>query len=248
MSNKTKVLIVIALIVSVGSLGIAYAALSQTLTLSAQVAVAASKLDVRFEAQNNKITTSEFVTSNGASVQSDADVNETSITNIEIVFSSPGQSVSFPLKAVNHNENFGAKLSDVLFTGNGSYDDSNIKLICSSNDSDICTKDAEYDEEDKNSVYTRIRTDFIQNLTVSIYKTVTGSQDVLLAQYSNGTWDKTSLTSNAGVLNKYAENDNYETYKVVVDYSINAIPDFPEGYLLVASNINLNFKYLQQAS
>ena len=247
MSNKTKVLIVIALIVSVGSLGIAYAALSQTLTLTAQVAVAASKLDVRFEAQNNKITISEFVNSNGASVQEDADVNETSITNIKIDFSSPGQSVSFPLKAVNHNANFGAKLSDVLFA-NGSYDNSNIILICSSNDSDICTFGEEYDKSDKNTVYTQIRADFIQNFAINIFKTVTGSQDVLLAQYSNGTWNKTSLTSNAGVLNKYTESNNYETYKVVVEYSINAISDFPEGYLLVASNLNLDFKYLQQAS
>lgn len=110
MQNKTKNILIAILIVGLVSMTVAYAALSQNLTISSSAKVAASKWDIRF-ANWTQVTVSNL---NGgtsdATVKASPSVTTTAITGIEVTFNKPGDAVRFTFDIQNQGD-IAAKLN-----------------------------------------------------------------------------------------------------------------------------------------
>ena len=100
----TTIAVVAALIIAVVSLGIAFAAFSQTLTINGTATVTASKWDVHFENLSNPTI------STGATVTTAPTLTDTSFSGLVVNFNTPGQSISYTWHVVNEG-NFNATLS-----------------------------------------------------------------------------------------------------------------------------------------
>lgn len=104
MQNKNKNILIVALIIGLVSMTVAYAAFSTTLTISSTAKVAATKWDVRF-ANWTQVTVSNL---NGgtseASVKASPSETATAITGIEVTFNKPGDAVRFTFDIQNQGD------------------------------------------------------------------------------------------------------------------------------------------------
>ena len=104
MQNKNKNILIVALIIGLVSMTVAYAAFSTTLTISSTAKVAATKWDVRF-ANWTQVTVSNL---NGgtseASVKASPSETATAITGIEVTFKKPGDAVRFTFDIQNQGD------------------------------------------------------------------------------------------------------------------------------------------------
>ncbi len=92
--RKIKVLSLIALIVSVLGLTVAFAALSQTLTINGTASVNAAEWDIHFENLNKAIK-------GDAAVNTEPVVDGTSITGFDITITKPNDVVAYMFDIVN---------------------------------------------------------------------------------------------------------------------------------------------------
>lgn len=98
----TKALVVVTLLVSVLALSIAYAAYSATLLISGTVTAKKSSdaWNVHFEATDGSTTLTPTLGGN-AKVTSSATLTETKISDFEITFYAPGDSISYDFEVKN---------------------------------------------------------------------------------------------------------------------------------------------------
>lgn len=98
----TKALVVVTLLVSVLALSIAYAAYSATLLISGTVTVKKSSdaWNVHFESTDGSTTLTPTLGGN-AKVTSSATLTETKISDFEITFYAPGDSISYDFEVKN---------------------------------------------------------------------------------------------------------------------------------------------------
>ncbi len=92
--RKIKVLSLVALIVAVLGLTVAFAALSQTLTINGTASVNAAEWDIHFENLEPNL-------SDGAKLNSEPVLDGTSITGIDAVITKPGDGVEIGVDMVN---------------------------------------------------------------------------------------------------------------------------------------------------
>ncbi len=103
--RKIKVLSLVALIVAVLGLTVAFAALSQTLTINGTASVNAAEWDIHFE---NVVTNSM----NGAVINSEPVVNGTSITGLNATLTKPNDQAEIIFDIVNKGT-INAKISSI---------------------------------------------------------------------------------------------------------------------------------------
>ena len=116
--KKTMIIVIIALIVSVIGLGIAFAAFSQTLTINGNASVEATNWEIVFEGMTNAGTldnptvvgTAEEVTH--PSIKN----NSTEISNYEVILKSPGDSITYNFK-VHNKGSYAANLASLTISG-----------------------------------------------------------------------------------------------------------------------------------
>jgi len=94
--RKIKLLSLVALIVAVLGLTVAFAALSQTLTINGSASVDAAEWDVHFE------NLSEPTITGAARVINNPVLNGTSIDSLEVSLTKPGDSVTYTFDVVNN--------------------------------------------------------------------------------------------------------------------------------------------------
>ena len=102
----TKALVVVTLLVSVLALSIAYAAYSATLLISGTVTAKKSSdaWNVHFESTDGSTTLTPTLGGN-AKVTSSATLTETKISDFEITFYAPGDSISYDFEVKNTGMN-----------------------------------------------------------------------------------------------------------------------------------------------
>lgn len=100
--RKLKLMVTIALIVSVLALSVAYAAYSATLLISGTVIAkkTSDTWNVHFEAPDGETTLIPTLGGN-AKVTSKASLTETSISNFEVTFYAPGDSITYNFDVKN---------------------------------------------------------------------------------------------------------------------------------------------------
>ena len=103
--RKIKTLSLVALIVAVLGLTVAFAALSQTLTINGTASVDAATWDVHFEGLTNEV-------SGGAKINGDPVVNGTSITGINATLTKPNDYALF-MTDIQNAGTINAKISSV---------------------------------------------------------------------------------------------------------------------------------------
>ena len=116
--RKTMIIVIIALIVSVIGLGIAFAAFSQTLTINGSAQVEASNWEVVFEGMTNAgaldnptiVGTAEEVTH--PSIKN----NSTEISTYEVILKSPGDSITYNFK-IHNKGSYAANLESLTISG-----------------------------------------------------------------------------------------------------------------------------------
>ncbi len=104
-SENFKVFGILAVVVSLLAVSLAYAGFSQTLTISGTATVKAAKWDVHF-ANLSQNTTGTTVVNTPAQIKT----GSTSIGDYSVSFYSPGDSLTYTFDVVN-NGNFAAKLT-----------------------------------------------------------------------------------------------------------------------------------------
>ena len=116
--KKTMIIVIIALIVSVIGIGIAFAAFSQTLTINGNASVEASNWEIVFEGMTNAssldnptvVGTAEEVTH--PSIKN----NATEISNYEVLLKTPGDSITYNFK-VHNKGSYAANLASLTISG-----------------------------------------------------------------------------------------------------------------------------------
>lgn len=134
--RRIKILSIIALIVAVLGLTVAFAALSETLTINGTANVDAATWDIHFENLESSIE-------GDASIVGEPQLNETTINNINMIITKPNDTVSFSVNLKNAGT-LNAKISSV-----------NISPLCTlTSPVESCDwdNDGEVTEEDINKV------------------------------------------------------------------------------------------------
>ena len=108
-TRKIKTLNLVALIVAVLGLTVAFAALSKTLTINGSASVDAASWDIKFVELSEPIITGDASTTSTARI-SDSGV---AIENIGVSLTKPGDSVEYTYK-VRNNGTINAKLESIL--------------------------------------------------------------------------------------------------------------------------------------
>ena len=116
--KKTMIIVIIALIVSIIGIGIAFAAFSQTLTINGNASVEASNWEIVFEGMTNAssldnptvVGTAEEVTH--PSIKN----NATEISNYEVLLKTPGDSITYNFK-VHNKGSYAANLASLTISG-----------------------------------------------------------------------------------------------------------------------------------
>lgn len=106
--RRTKVLSLAALIVAVLGLTVAFAALSQTLTINGNASVDAATWDIHFETPYG----SDATTQGAATINKTPTFNGTSITDIDVSITKPNDMAYWAFKIVN-NGTINAKISSI---------------------------------------------------------------------------------------------------------------------------------------
>ena len=106
--RRIKVLSLAALIVAVLGLTVAFAALSQTLTINGNASVDAATWDIHFETPYG----SDATTEGAATINKTPTFNGTSITDIDVSITKPGDLANWVFKIVN-NGTINAKISSI---------------------------------------------------------------------------------------------------------------------------------------
>ena len=112
MKTYSKNALLIALVISLGVITVAFAALSTNLNIKASAKVANSKWDIHFE----NLTLVENTVNNTGTVITPARIaNNTQITGLVADLKKPGDSVSYTFDIVNDGD-IGAKITTILIT------------------------------------------------------------------------------------------------------------------------------------
>lgn len=138
--RKIKTLSVIALVVAVLGLTVAFAALSTTLTINGTATLDAATWDIHFE--NAETTT--MTKTGGATVEHEPTLEGTMIKDWNVVLTKPGDSVTYEFK-VKNNGTIDAKI--------GTLTKNNLQCSSLSNvdgDADIACKNLTYELKYKN--------------------------------------------------------------------------------------------------
>lgn len=106
MQEKTKNVLLVVLIVGLVSMTVAYAALTQTLTIKSSAKVAASKWDIEFDnLQNVPVATGTGGATNTAEVVTQPEINsKTTIQGLSVKFKQPGDTVRYTFDVVNKGD------------------------------------------------------------------------------------------------------------------------------------------------
>lgn len=122
--RRIKVLSLVALVVAVLGLTVAFAALSQTLTINGTASVDAAQWDVHFE------SLSEPTITGGATLITPPTINDDStyIGDFEISITKPGDGVSFVAEIVNAGT-ISAENGEALINGINEYNDDFDKIL-----------------------------------------------------------------------------------------------------------------------
>ena len=254
MNRKVRIIVLITLIVSVFTLGIAYATVSRTLNLNADIEFAPSPLNVNFVGVSTSSSAYD-----GATIVSEGTINGTSINNMQIRLI-PGSSIRTTIQVLNSSENATVKLDDIDFF----IQDASFSLV--HNNQEILLQDYyndysenltseiiedllgtdEYDEEDVYDFLSDIMYELTNGVTLTIYKDDNGiSREIIELSFgSGGILDDTYLSELADVS---AQNINtrMENYVFVGSLSEDANISLPDGYSLKVSSLNLKFNYVQ---
>ena len=103
-SNKTKVIIIIALLISVAGLSFGFAAFTSSLTIksSADVTPSNTSFNVSLSTSNSSLATGNVTpTVTGGATGSSATLNASTISGIKATFTAPGQTVKYNFYAYN---------------------------------------------------------------------------------------------------------------------------------------------------
>ena len=116
--KKTMIIVIIALIVSIIGLGIAFAAFSQTLTITGSAEVEATNWEVVFEGTDGSATLGAPTLTGSASVTTAPTIknNQTEISNYAVSLKTPGDSVTYNFK-IHNKGSFAANLSSLTISG-----------------------------------------------------------------------------------------------------------------------------------
>ena len=104
MQKRTKNILLVALVVGLVSMTVAYAAFSTTLTISSSAKVAASKWDIRFANWTQVSVDNLNGGTSDASVKASPSETATAITGIEVTFKKPGDAVRFTFDIQNQGD------------------------------------------------------------------------------------------------------------------------------------------------
>lgn len=148
--RRTKVLSLAALIVAVLGLTVAFAALSQTLTINGNASVDAATWDIHFETPYG----SDGTTDGAATINKTPTFNGTSITDIDVSITKPGDLAYWVFKIVN-NGTINAKISSIEI--------SELCTIDSPVESCDWNNDGTVTQEDVDKVNNNISFNFFQN-------------------------------------------------------------------------------------
>lgn len=148
--RRTKVLSLAALIVAVLGLTVAFAALSQTLTINGNASVDAATWDIHFETPYG----SDATTQGAATINKTPTFNGTSITDIDVSITKPGDLAYWVFKIVN-NGTINAKISSIEI--------SELCTIDSPVESCDWNNDGTVTQEDVDKVNNNISFNFFQN-------------------------------------------------------------------------------------
>ena len=130
MQEKTKNVLLVVLIVGLVSMTVAYAALSTTLTINSSAKVAASNWSVKIA---NWTKAAAQANPNGGTSEATAtepSITDTSISDLEITFKKPGDSIKFTFNLVNDGD-INAQLNTVNI---GTSNNANVtnEVVCGS--------------------------------------------------------------------------------------------------------------------
>lgn len=103
--RRIKVLSLVALIIAVLGLTVAFAALFETLTINGTASVDAASWDIHFENLESNVT-------GDASITDEPVINETTISNINMTITKPNDSVTF-LASIKNAGTIDAKISSI---------------------------------------------------------------------------------------------------------------------------------------
>ena len=247
-NNKIKIMVLIGLIVLIGTMGIAYAALSRTLTISADIEIDSSRINVFFEGS----TTSTTATG-GAVVLSEGTISNTSISGLSVKLA-PGSSVSTSFTAINRSESLYAKLNNISPASN--YID-----ICVTDGTDVyCIEDLF--NEDPDAITALIAAtgldptdEYFSDTMDALYETIISTfsltiyKDGYLSPIYEQTYEDgvTMDISNCSILSPYNQNNvsaSEESYTIELMIS-NDVPELNEGWNFVIQGFAFNFIYNQ---
>ena len=117
-NRKNTIIIIIALVISVVGLGIAFAAFSTTLTINGSASVEASKWEVVFEGTTSTTTLANPTITGSASVITAPTIKNsaTEISNYSVSLATPGDSVTYNFKIHNKGD-YAADVSTLTIAG-----------------------------------------------------------------------------------------------------------------------------------
>ena len=106
--RRIKVLSIVALIVAVLGLTVAFAALSETLTINGTATLDAAKWGIKFENLTSGVLTGDAVVNNEATIADD----DVTIENIDVTLKTPGDSVTYTVDLLNEGT-INAEISNI---------------------------------------------------------------------------------------------------------------------------------------
>ena len=106
--RRVKWLVIVSLIVAVLGLTIAFAALSETLTINGTATLDAAKWGIKFENLTSGTKTGDAIVNNEATIASD----KVTINNIDVTLKTPGDSVTYTVDLVNEGT-INAEISNI---------------------------------------------------------------------------------------------------------------------------------------
>ena len=140
--KKTMIIVIIALIVSIIGIGIAFAAFSQTLTINGNASVEATNWEVVFEGTDGTSTLGSPTLTGTANVETAPTIknNQTEISNYAVSLKTPGDSVTYNFR-IHNKGSYAANLGSITISGvsNPSSAISGASLVT---DSSIATQNA----------------------------------------------------------------------------------------------------------
>lgn len=246
-NNKTKIMVLIGLIVLIGTMGIAYAAFSRTLTISSDIEIDSSRINVFFEGSTTSTTTT-----GGAVVVSEGTISNTSISGLSVKLV-PGSSISTSFTAINRSESLYAKLDIIRLA---------------SNDEDLCITDGtdvycleEFNNEDPDAINALIAAtgldptdEYFSDTMEALLATLASSISITIYKdgylspiYELTLGSSTRDTSNCSILSPYNQNNvsaSEESYTIELMIS-NDVPELNEGWSFVIQGIGVDFIYNQ---